>query len=71
MSAAYISLYIIEQHSESSVMVFTADSVCNRPVGSGGCAAVVLAVCANEDIDNYYRCCLSVGTKVSSEQSGL
>ena len=40
----------MEQHSESSVLIFTDGSVCNGPVGSGACAAVVFPIGANEEI---------------------
>ena len=53
----------IEQHSESTVLVFTDGSVCNGPVGSGACVAVVLPHCANKEI---FTMTGAVGTKVNS-----
>ena len=56
----------IEQYSESSVMVFTDGSVCNGPVGSGACAAVVLPHCANEEI---FTMTGAVGTRLTRVNS--
>ena len=53
----------MEQHSESSVLIFTDGSVCNGPVGSGACAAVVFPIGANEQI---FTITSAVGTKMNS-----
>ena len=61
----------MEQHSESSVLIFTDGSVCNGPVGSGACAAVVFPIGANEEI---FANTSAVGTKVNSlvcEMNGI
>ena len=56
----------MEQHSESSVLIFTDGSVCNGPVGSGACAAVVFPIGANEQIFTITSAVGILGTKVNS-----
>jgi len=53
----------MEQHSESSVLIFTDGSVCNGLVSSGACAAVVFPIFANVEI---FTMTSAVGTKVNS-----
>jgi len=49
----------------SSVVMFSDGSVCNGPVGSGACAAVLYPLLDTEEV---MSCAKAVGKKVSSEQ---